>query len=303
MPTAVLGHVTRERYEQIIAGDRELVGQMQRIQFTIGDHALEIEPMQPVGGAHPASGEDLFGVDACLQIYADDLGLSLSTVRSYRFAAHRWPEEQRRHGVSHKVHYILAAISDDAERFEAIDVPPLDERARVRRWTTDLAKKHVGQRPDRPETPAQKVAAIHRLAYDDAVAAQVATDVLRRPEVAAKVVADDTARHMVNKAQTTQQRTEVVHDLIADDTVAAQVASDVLRRPEVAARVVADDTARHMVNRAQTDRSRQQADAFRRETPAGAGGEEDRADRGVPGPGRRLPPIRGRLREDGAPAA
>ncbi|MFF3330503.1 DUF6192 family protein [Streptomyces sp. NPDC002888] len=114
-------------------------------------------------------------------------------VRSYRFAAHRWPAGQRRQGVSHKVHYILASIPEDAERFKTIDAPPLDERARVRRWTTGLAKKRVGQRPDRPETPAQKVAAIHRLADDDEVAARVATDVLRRPEVAAKVVADDTA--------------------------------------------------------------------------------------------------------------
>ncbi|MFD3926623.1 DUF6192 family protein [Streptomyces sp. NPDC058614] len=191
MPTDTIGHITRERYEQIIAADRELVGQMQRIQFTIGDHALEIEPMQPVGGAHPAPGEEPFGVDVSLQIYADDLGLSLSTVRSYRFAAHRWPEGQRRHDVSHKVHYILAGIPDDQARFETIDAPPLDERARVRRWTTGLAKKHVGQLPDCPETPAQKVAAIHRLADDYEVAAQVATDVLRRPAVAAKVVADD----------------------------------------------------------------------------------------------------------------
>lgn len=224
--------------------------------------------MQPVGGAHPAPGEEPFGVDVSLQIYADNRGLSLSTVRCYRFAAHHRPEEERRHAVSHKVHYILAGIPDDQTRFETIDAPPLDERARVRRWTTGLAKKHLGQLPAPPETPAQKVAAIHRPA-DDEVAAQVATDVLRRPAVAANVVADDTARHMVNKAQTTQHKTEVVHDLIEDDAVAAQVASDVLRRPEVASRVVADDTARHAVNRAQTDRSHQQADVFRRETPAG----------------------------------
>ncbi|MFF7601539.1 DUF6192 family protein [Streptomyces mirabilis] len=191
------------------------------------------------------------------------MGLPLSTLRSYRFAAHRWPARQRRHGVSHKIHYILPGIPDDTEHFDAIDAPPLDESARIRRWTTDLAKKYVGQRPDRPETHAQKVAAIHRLTDDNEVAAQIATDVLRRPGVAAKVVSDDTARHMVNKAQVTQHKSEVVHDLIGDDQVAAQVASDLLRRPEVAARVVADDTARHAVNRAQTDRSRQQADAFR----------------------------------------
>jgi hypothetical protein len=243
---------------------------MQRIQFAIGDHALEIEPTQPLGGAHPASGEDLFSVEASLQTYADDLGLALRTVRNYRFAAHRRPEEQRRHGVSHKVHCILASIGDDTECFDAIGALPRDERVKVRRWTTALAKKHVGQSPDRTETPAQKVAAIHCLAHDDEIAAQVAADVrARRPAVAAKVVADDTARHMVNKAQTTQHKTEVVHDLIEDATVAAQVASDVLRRPEVVVRVVADDTARHAVNRAQTGRSQQQTDAFRRETPAG----------------------------------
>ncbi|MFI9106684.1 DUF6192 family protein [Streptomyces fildesensis] len=131
----------------------------------------------------------------------------------------------------------------------AINSPPKPPRGSARSAGTTprrLAKKRVGQSP---ETPAQKVAAIHRLAGDDEVAAQVAADVLRRPAVAAKVVADDTARHMVNRAQSTQHRTEVVHDLIADDTVAAQVASDVLRRPEVAARIVADDTARHAVNR------------------------------------------------------
>jgi len=53
-----------------------------------------------------------------LRTYADDLGLALSTVRNYRFAAHRWPQVQRRQGVSHKVHCILASIGDDTERFE-----------------------------------------------------------------------------------------------------------------------------------------------------------------------------------------
>ncbi|MFF7601540.1 hypothetical protein [Streptomyces mirabilis] len=67
MSTATIGQVTRERDEQIITGDRELVGQMQRIQFTIGDHALEIEPMQPVGGAHPAPGEEPFGANVSLE--------------------------------------------------------------------------------------------------------------------------------------------------------------------------------------------------------------------------------------------
>ncbi|NUP44200.1 MAG: hypothetical protein HOY76_46035 [Streptomyces sp.] len=54
--------------------------------FTIGDHALEVEPMRPVGGSAPYS-DVLFGVAASLQTYADDIGLSLKTVLHYRFTA------------------------------------------------------------------------------------------------------------------------------------------------------------------------------------------------------------------------
>ena len=66
-------HRQAERYHKYIflftlwvSADRDMVWQMQRIQFTIGDHALEIEPMQPNGGAHPAPREDV-GVDVSLQ--------------------------------------------------------------------------------------------------------------------------------------------------------------------------------------------------------------------------------------------
>jgi hypothetical protein len=43
--------------------------------------------------------------------------------------------------------------------------------------------------------------AIHDLAADDAVAAVVTIDFLRRPAVASKAMADDIARHAVNEAQ------------------------------------------------------------------------------------------------------
>ncbi|MEU9971266.1 hypothetical protein [Streptomyces malaysiensis] len=48
-----IGNVTRERYEQIVAEARELVAQIARAQFALGDKALEIEPMRPVGGWMP----------------------------------------------------------------------------------------------------------------------------------------------------------------------------------------------------------------------------------------------------------
>ncbi|KOG91357.1 DUF6192 family protein [Streptomyces varsoviensis] len=263
-----IGHVSRERYEQILAGDRDRVSRMSADMFTIGDHALEIEPVRKPGGSRPADSEEP-GVYASLQTYANDIGLSFNTIKAYRFTAHRWPACQRRDGISFRVHQILAYLPDDAERFEAINDPPLDPHVGYRRWTSDLAKLRVGNKPQRPVTVPQKVTAVHDLAQDDEVAAQIAADVLRRPAVAKKVMTDDHARRMVNKAQTVQHKAEIVHELTDDENVAAQVASDMLRRPEVAARVVADDTARHMVNKAQTDRSRQQAEAFRREDPIG----------------------------------
>ncbi|MEU3982886.1 hypothetical protein AB0F77_22830 [Streptomyces sp. NPDC026672] len=94
-----VGQVSRRRYDEIVSGDRQLVTQIGRAMFTIGDHALEIEPVRPVGGSAPAS-DALFGVNASLQIYAADIGLSLKTVLHYQFTSHRWPAGRRRDGVS-----------------------------------------------------------------------------------------------------------------------------------------------------------------------------------------------------------
>ncbi|WP_234376768.1 DUF6192 family protein [Streptomyces sp. CB01201] len=261
-----VGQVSQRRYDEIISGDRQLVAQIGRAMFTIGDHALEIEPMRPVGGSAPTS-DTLFGVKASLQIYADDIGLSLKTVLHYRFTSHRWPVGKRRDGVSHKVHAVLANIPDDEERFAAIDKVPVDEVTGVRRWTADLAKKRAGHRPERPGTVQEKVERIHDLALDEDVAVTAARDVLRRPAVAARLLQDIDVRRTLNDAQTPEHRVEAVHHVVTDDVAAAKLASDVLRRPEVAARVAADDRARLAVNRAQVERSRQQAEAFRRESP------------------------------------
>ncbi|MCA1223683.1 DUF6192 family protein [Streptomyces sp. 8L] len=266
MPEEKIGQVSRRRYDEIISGDRELVAQIGRAMFTIGDHALEIEPVRPVGGSAPAS-DTLFGVNASLQVYADDIGLSLKTVLHYRFTSHRWPADRCREGVSHKVHAVLANIPDEDERFTAIGQVPVDEVTGVRRWTTDLAKKRAGHRPERPGTVEEKVERIADLAVDEDVAVTAARDVLRRPAVAARLLQDNDVRRTLNDAATPEHRVEAVHHAVADDAAAAKPASDVLRRPEVAARVAADDRARLAVNRAQAERSRQQAEAFRRESP------------------------------------
>ncbi|MEU3982887.1 DUF6192 family protein [Streptomyces sp. NPDC026672] len=162
---------------------------------------------------------------------------------------------------------MLADIPDDEERFAAIDKVPVDEVTGVRRWTTDLAKKRAGHRPERPGTVQEKVERIHDLALDEGVVVTAARDVLRRPAVAARLLQDTDVRRTLNDARTPEQRVEAVHHVVTDDLAAAKPAADVLRRPEIAARVAADDRARLAVNQAQVERSRQQAKAFRRKSP------------------------------------
>jgi hypothetical protein len=86
---------------------------------------------------------------------AEDIGLTFSTVKNARWAASRWPKEQRQAGVSFSIHSILARIEDDEERFATVKVPP-DGRPR---WTADDAKRQVGWTVDSPETPQEKITA------------------------------------------------------------------------------------------------------------------------------------------------
>ncbi|MGB8947101.1 MAG: hypothetical protein WCD21_43745 [Streptomyces sp.] len=58
-----VGNVTRSRYEEIVAESRKLIAQIGRAQFALGDLALEIEPMRPVGGSMPNGTDDLLGLD------------------------------------------------------------------------------------------------------------------------------------------------------------------------------------------------------------------------------------------------
>lgn len=58
-----VGNVSQQRYEQIVAELRQVVEQQTQGQFTIGDRALEIEPMRrPEDGSQALPGQDLFTV-------------------------------------------------------------------------------------------------------------------------------------------------------------------------------------------------------------------------------------------------
>lgn len=244
--TEKVGNVSQSRYEQIVAELRDVVEQQTRGQFTIGDRALEIEPIRPRGG--PAT-ETAWSVEKSLVRLAEDIGLSVKTVKTARWVASRWPTDKRRKGTSFSVHRVLASIDSDTERFAAIAKLP-DGRTR---WTVDDAKRRVGHQVDTPVSPQEKVTAIHSLAQDEEVAAAVTTDFLKRPQVAAKVPQTDKVR--------------VVEEFTRDEAVATTAATNLLRRPDVAFKAMSDDTARFQVNHAQNERSRQAREHFEETSP------------------------------------
>lgn len=193
------------------AQSRELVREHGRIQFKLGDNALEIEPMGPHGGSQPHQVPGL-GVTEALRMFAEDIVVSPNTMKDWRWVASRWPAKQRRDDVPFHIHRVLASIADADQRFAVIAEPPMLARTGERRWTEDEAKRRLGWQVSRPETVQEKVNAVHALVDDDEVATRVATDLLRRPEVAARAMSDTTARHLVNRAQADQARqgTELV---------------------------------------------------------------------------------------------
>ncbi len=162
--------------------------------------------MRPHGGTIGEQSEELFTVEESLGLFAEDIAIPASTVKKYRWVSARWPLSRRQPGVPHGVHRILADIPDEAERWERIARPPFHERSGTHRWTLDAARRAVGQQVDRPVSVQEKVAAIHDLAREEPVATRIATDFLRRPDVAFKTLTDDTARHLVNQAQVERSR-------------------------------------------------------------------------------------------------
>lgn len=128
-----VGSVSVNRYAEIVAELRKLVETASRIQFTVGDYALEVEPMREAGGQERS--DALFRVKDSLFRLAEDIGLSYAMVDKARWTASKWPKDRRVAGVSFTVHNILAAIADDEDRFTTILNPPEGKS----RWTPDEA--------------------------------------------------------------------------------------------------------------------------------------------------------------------
>lgn len=248
-----VGNVSRSRYEELVAESRELISQVAKAQFALGEKALIIEPMRPVGGTN-TRGEDLYTVQESLQIYADDIGVGLGTVEDWRWVASRWPKGKRKDGVSYTVHKVLASIADEEERWIAIEDAPFNSRSGRKQWTSDGAKRLVGQQVERPVTVEEKVRAVKDLTRDDDVAVKVTASLLARPDTTASLPAADKAR--------------VIQELARDDEVATTVTSELLQRPRVARQTMRNDDVRFTVNRAQFDNSEETRERIRERVPA-----------------------------------
>ncbi|MET8292021.1 DUF6192 family protein [Streptomyces sp. NPDC005132] len=134
--TRKVGAVSGSRYEEIVAELQGEVEQRTRGQFMVGDRALEVEPLSPPGGSAAESA----GPQQSLAQLAQDIGLPLPAVQQARWTASRWPVDQRRRAESFAVHWVLAGIEDDEERFGAIDDLPEGKT----HWMLDDAKCRAG---------------------------------------------------------------------------------------------------------------------------------------------------------------
>jgi hypothetical protein len=212
----MIGQVSEQRYQQLVAEGRELVEQQTRSQFGLGDKALEIEPIRARGGQQAGPHEVGFEVQRTLGGYAEEIGVPVNTLLTYRWVASRWPVRYRVAGVSFSIHHVLADLPDEQERWASILDPPLHEDSGRVRWTYDGAKHRVGQRPNTPRSVEEKVQAAHDMVAQEDVAVRVAQDLLRRPDVAFRAMADPTTRHLVNRAQVdqAQQAARQVRDAV-----------------------------------------------------------------------------------------
>jgi hypothetical protein len=114
--------VPREWADLVIEG-LALAAAHSRDQWLLGDLALEVEPMGEHGGS-PRGALDR------LERFAEEIDVSIASLKSYRDVADRWPPETRRLHSSWSAHQALAW--HDARH----------ELMAERRWTVVDARDH-----------------------------------------------------------------------------------------------------------------------------------------------------------------
>ena len=177
---------TQREWNQFVATGRELVRRKTEAQFALGDLLLTKLPYD--------HGKSDGHVNEVLHGYADELGLSPDTLRTYRAVAHAWPAEKRVLTESWMIHEVFAA---QPNRFRKIKKPPDG----VDHWTTNEAQRSVARKPDYPVTTQERVERVRELLPTDEDAAAAVTTILRKPEVAKQVVGNASTRQTLHRAE------------------------------------------------------------------------------------------------------
>lgn len=158
------------------------------LQFALGGLVIEALTGSPRG-----HGE----VGLAIEILADRIGVSASTLRKYYAVAMQWPEAKRRPDVCWTVHERLAYVPS---RYTLIRKDPYDPISDEYRWTVNEAEKVGRAVPGTPTTPQERLAKVRRLLRSDDDAADAVKEMLARPGVRSRVIGDRRTRQLLREA-------------------------------------------------------------------------------------------------------
>jgi len=210
---------TDRQWARYVKQGREMIEEESSIHFRLGDLSLKMVENRGQGGVG-------HGVFQILDRFADEIGINVNTLLGYRHVASAWPSDKRVPGVSWSIHHALDALPD---RFEVIHHPPEGKD----RWTEDSALSRAGRLPHRPLTKAEKLDRVRTLMREDMNATEAVEEMIRRPDVAHKVMSNPANQRILYRAHH-EQRQEAAAARFADahEDAAETDATDTYQWPE-----------------------------------------------------------------------
>ncbi|MFD5423158.1 DUF6192 family protein [Streptomyces sp. NPDC127069] len=190
LPSPFPQRYTDRQWARYVRQGRELVQQETSLQFALGDITLKMVPKNEPGERR--------GVFPIMDRYADSIGINVHTLLTYRDTAIHWPAEHRQPQESFSVHRSLEGLDD---RFEIITTPP-DGAAH---WTEDQALRRAGRLPHRPLTKEEKLDRVRTLLTNSESAIGAVEEIIRRPDIAQKVMANPSNQRILYRAHHEQR--------------------------------------------------------------------------------------------------
>ncbi|MFE5717907.1 DUF6192 family protein [Streptomyces erythrochromogenes] len=182
---------TDRQWGRYVKQARDLVEEDTSIQFRLGD--LTLKMIKPKG---PGINQGVFRI---LDRFAEEIGSNVNTLFHYRHIAMAWPPDQRAPGVPWSVHTAFAALPD---RFEVIRHPPEGKE----RWTENLALSRAGRLPSHPLTKEERLDRVRTLVREDESATKVVEEMIRRPDVAQRVMSSPSNQRILYRAHHEQRQ-------------------------------------------------------------------------------------------------